>query len=69
MTGMRISMRTTSGRIARTTAIASRPSPPPHDLQIGLGIDEHPDAGTEERLVVDEDDAHQCSLGRHAAPP
>ena len=55
MTGIRTSMSTTSGR-DRAASVDGRATVAglPDELEVGLGLDEHADAGAEERLVVDE---------------
>ena len=73
--GMRMSIRTTSGRSERTWSIASRPSDGlADDLHLGLGVEDHAEAGAHERLVVDEQDADHVrdsigSTARRTKPP
>ena len=64
MTGIRMSMSTTSGcgRCGELDAVAPSPASP-DELEVGLGVDQHPDAGAEQRLVVDERDADRRSCG------
>ena len=72
---MRMSISTTSGRSARTWSIASRPSEASPTTSIsGLGVEDHPEAGADERLVVDEQDADHArastgSSARSTKPP
>ena len=57
MIGIRMSMRTTSGRSRRASSTPARPSAAsPIDLEVRLGAQDHPEAGPEERLVVDDED-------------
>ena len=61
MTGIRMSMSTTSGRSRRAASTAERPSAAsPTTSKVGLRLQDHPEAGTQERLVVDDEqvDAH-----------
>ena len=62
ITGIRMSISTTSGRAARTTSTRLAPvGRLGDDLEVGLRVDEHADAGAEQRLVVDERDADRRS--------
>ena len=58
MTGIRMSISTTSGRASRdeldAVAAVARLA---HEREVGLGVHQHPDAGAEQRLVVDQRDA------------
>ena len=50
---MRMSIRTTSGRRRRTTSTALRPSARlAHDRDVGLGVEDHAEAGAQQPLVV-----------------
>ena len=64
MTGILMSMSTTSGRVAAhdgdpLAAVGGLA----HDFEVGLRVDQHADAGAEERLVVDERDADRTHAG------
>ena len=63
--GMRTSMRTTSGRTRPTCATASSPvAGLTGDHEVGLGLQDHPEAGADEHLVVDDEHAdHSTSSG------
>ena len=60
---MRMSMRTTSGRVSahqrRSPAAPSLGLA--HDLDVVLGVEEHPEAGADQGLVVGEDDPDHAS--------
>ena len=56
--GMRMSMSTTSGRSSSARSTASAPSARlADDLQVVLGVEDHPEPRAHERLVVGDQDA------------
>ena len=61
-----MSMSMTSGRVAAASATPSAPFAGLADeLEVGLGGDQHADAGAEQRLVVDEGDADAVAHAGH----
>ena len=70
--GIRMSISTTSGRCRATTSTASRPSGRlGDDLDVVLGVEQRPEPGAQQCLVVDQHDADhrssRASDGRTAA--
>ena len=64
---MRMSISTTSGRSSRAVSIAWRPSLRlGHDLDVRLGVEDHPEAVAHEGLVVGDHDPDRRRA--HGAP-
>ena len=55
---MRTSIRITSGKSSAAASRASRVRGLPDDLDVVLGLEDHPEAGPDERLIVRDQDAH-----------
>jgi hypothetical protein len=69
-----MSISTTSGCSRRVAATASTPvAGVAHDLKVGLGVEDHPEPGSDQFLVVGQQDAdgYGCSaeIGRRAWTP
>ena len=57
--GIRMSIRTTSGRSRRASLTASLAvGGLPDHLEVGLGFEDHPEAGADKGLIVDDEDAN-----------
>ncbi len=59
ISGIRMSIRTTSGRVRRTASMASAPLVASADHLDAVGGQDHPEAGADQRLVVGDDDAQR----------